>query len=143
VALCCAGAYDAQTLLDLSYERAAAIVSAVGGDPGTMAAVSGTPGEISAVLARCHLADDVVLANHNAPRQVTISGPTPAVSGAVSALRQAGLSCTELPVACAFHSPVVAAATTRFAEALASRPLTAPLLPVWSNRTAARYQPDA
>ncbi len=143
VALCCAGAYDAATLLGLSRERAAAILSAAGAEPGTMAAVRGTADEISAVLSRSGLARDVVLANHNAPSQVTISGLSPAIADAVAALREAGLSCSELPVACAFHSPVVAGASARFADALASRPVTAPRVPVWSNRTAAPYPHDA
>jgi acyl transferase domain-containing protein/NAD(P)H-dependent flavin oxidoreductase YrpB (nitropropane dioxygenase family)/NAD(P)-dependent dehydrogenase (short-subunit alcohol dehydrogenase family)/acyl carrier protein len=141
VALCCAGAYDVPTLLGLSHERAAAILSAAGADPGTMAAVRATADEASAVLSAAGLADDVVIANHNAPRQVTISGPSPAVADAVAALRAAGLSCSGLPVACAFHSPVLAGAGDRFADALASRPVVAPQIPVWSNRTAAPY-PD-
>jgi acyl transferase domain-containing protein/NAD(P)H-dependent flavin oxidoreductase YrpB (nitropropane dioxygenase family) len=143
VALCCAGAYDTVTLLDLSRERAMAILSAVSAEPGTMAAVRATADEISAVLLRTGLAGDVVIANHNAPRQAAISGLTPAITDAVAALRGAGLSCSELPVACAFHSPVVAGAGARFADALASRPVTAPRVPVWSNRTAAPYPRDA
>ena len=46
-----AGAFDPATLLGLSEERAAAIVSAAGDDPGTMAAVSGTADEVAAALA--------------------------------------------------------------------------------------------
>ena len=84
-----------------------------------------------------------MLANHNAPRQVTISGPSPAVSTALAALREAGLSCSDLPVACAFHSPVLAGAGDRFAAALAAARVTAPRVPVWSNRTAAPYPHDA
>ena len=45
-------------------------------------------------------------------------------------------------MACAFHSPVVAAASERFAAVLAGRPMAAPQLPVWSNRTAAPYPAD-
>jgi acyl transferase domain-containing protein/NAD(P)H-dependent flavin oxidoreductase YrpB (nitropropane dioxygenase family)/NAD(P)-dependent dehydrogenase (short-subunit alcohol dehydrogenase family)/acyl carrier protein len=139
VALCCAGAYDAPALLELSHQRSAAMLSVLGADPGTMAAVRGTADEISAVLSSAGLAGDVVLANHNAPRQVTISGPTPAVADAVAALREARLATTDLPVACAFHSPVLAGAGDRFADALASRPVRVPRVQVWSNRTAAPY----
>jgi acyl transferase domain-containing protein/NAD(P)H-dependent flavin oxidoreductase YrpB (nitropropane dioxygenase family)/NAD(P)-dependent dehydrogenase (short-subunit alcohol dehydrogenase family) len=139
VALCCAGAYDASALLELSHQRAAAIVSVLGAAPGTMAAVRGTAEEISAVLSGAGLAGEVVLANYNAPRQVAISGPAPAIASAVAVLREARLSCTELPVACAFHSPVLAGAGDRFADALAAQPVRGPRVPVWSNRTAAPY----
>lgn len=68
-----------------------------------------------------------------------ISGPTEAVATAVRLLRDAGLGAKRIPVACAFHSPLVAAAGARFAEALAQRPVLTPEFPVWSNRTAAPY----
>jgi acyl transferase domain-containing protein/NAD(P)H-dependent flavin oxidoreductase YrpB (nitropropane dioxygenase family)/NADP-dependent 3-hydroxy acid dehydrogenase YdfG/acyl carrier protein len=142
VALSTAGAFDPATLLDLSDARAAAMLSAAGEDPGTMAAVTGTAEQAAAVLDSHGLAADVTLANLNAPSQVVISGPTPAVTSALMALREAGLAVRRLPVACAFHSPVVAAASARFAEALHAREMSAPRLPVWSNRTAEPYPRD-
>ncbi len=142
VALATAGALDPMTLLDLSDARASAILSAAGTDPGTMAAVAATAGEVTAALAAHGLSGEVTLANLNAPAQVVISGPTPAVDRAVAALREAGLKPRPLPVACAFHSPVVAGASDHFAGALAARPVAAPRLPVWSNRTAAPYPAD-
>jgi acyl transferase domain-containing protein/NAD(P)H-dependent flavin oxidoreductase YrpB (nitropropane dioxygenase family) len=143
VALCTAGAFDPGTLLELSSRRAAAILGAVGEDPGTMAAVSGTAGQVSAVLAAAGLAGQVVLANHNAPTQVVVSGPTAAVGRATAALKEAGLRARGIPVACAFHSPVVAAGAEEFASVLADRPVAAPAIPVWSNRSAEPYPADA
>ncbi|MDM4721112.1 SDR family NAD(P)-dependent oxidoreductase [Micromonospora sp. WMMA1363] len=142
VALCVAGAYGAETLLELSRERAAAILAAAGDDPGTMAAVHATAEQTATVLATAGLADHVVLANHNAPAQVVISGATPAVEAAVTALRSAGLSGRVLPVACAFHSPVVAGGVERFARALAEHPVVPPRIPVWSNQDATPYPDD-
>ncbi|MFG1918866.1 SDR family NAD(P)-dependent oxidoreductase [Micromonospora sp. NPDC048898] len=143
VALCVADAFDPETLLALSRQRAEAILAATGDDPGTMAAVTASAEQVDRVLTEAGLAGEVVLANRNAPTQVVISGPTPAVGSAVSALREAGLSARGLSVACAFHSPVVAAGTTRFAEALAARTVREPAIPVWSNQTAAPYDGDA
>ncbi|WP_239153282.1 type I polyketide synthase [Virgisporangium aliadipatigenens] len=143
VALCVAGALDPATLLALSRERAASILAATGDDPGTMAAVSATPDQVSEVLAGSGLDDEVVLANHNGPTQVVISGPTRPVRAAIAALKAAGLSARLLPVACAFHSPVVAGGGGRFAAVLAAQPVSAPRIPVWANRTAAPYEPDA
>ena len=71
VALAAAGAFGPAELLDLSAARAEAMIEAVGDDPGTMAAVSAPLAEVEALLPA-----DVVVANHNAPEQVVISGPT-------------------------------------------------------------------
>jgi acyl transferase domain-containing protein/NAD(P)H-dependent flavin oxidoreductase YrpB (nitropropane dioxygenase family) len=139
VALCTAGAFDPATLLELSRERAQAIVAAAGDDPGTMAAVSGTPERITEVLTAAGLSDEVTLANHNAPTQVVISGPTEVIGRAVTALSEGGLQARQIPVACAFHSPVVAGATESFAATLAGREVSRPAMQAWSNQTAQPY----
>jgi acyl transferase domain-containing protein/NAD(P)H-dependent flavin oxidoreductase YrpB (nitropropane dioxygenase family)/NAD(P)-dependent dehydrogenase (short-subunit alcohol dehydrogenase family) len=143
VALCAAGALDSTTLLDLSAERAEAILAAAGDDPGAMAAVAATVDEVDEVLTAESL-DQVVVANHNAPRQTVIAGPTTRTTTAVERLRAAGHHVTRIPVACAFHSPVVSGAGARFAKVLAKRRVEAPEVPVWSNRTACAYptKPD-
>ncbi|WBC00005.1 SDR family NAD(P)-dependent oxidoreductase [Solwaraspora sp. WMMA2080] len=139
VALCVAGAFEDRTLLELSRERADAILAAAGADPGTMAAVAATAEQIGEVLSGAGLAGEVVLANHNGPQQVVISGPTPAVRRAVSVLKEKGLSARPIAVACAFHSPVVADGVTAFRSTLDGHPVAAPTVPVWSNRTAQPY----
>ncbi|MFJ9249754.1 SDR family NAD(P)-dependent oxidoreductase [Streptomyces sp. NPDC101776] len=140
VALCAAGAIAPEALLELSAERAAAILEATGADdPGTMAAVAAGAEDVEQALKAADAPGSVVVANHNSPRQTVISGPTEAVGTAVRLLREAGLGAKRIPVACAFHSPLVAAAGERFARALAQRPVLTPEFPVWSNRTAAPY----
>ncbi|MCW2875113.1 type I polyketide synthase [Actinacidiphila oryziradicis] len=142
VALCAAGAITPETLLELSAERAAAILAAAGEDPGTMAAVAAGAEDVERALRDADPSGAVVIANRNSPRQTVISGPTEAVGTAVRLLREAGYGAKRIPVACAFHSPLVAGAGDRFAEALAGRPVRAPEFPVWSNRTAAPYHDD-
>lgn len=142
VALCCAGAFDAPTLLRLSEARAGAILDAAGDDPGTMAAVSATAAQVQRALRGTGLGEHVVIANHNTPQQVVISGPTAAVERAIVRLRAAGHTSTHISVACAFHSPLVAGACSRFARALTGEPIWDLERPVWSNRTAGRY-PEA
>ncbi|MCK6504074.1 acyltransferase domain-containing protein, partial [Myxococcota bacterium] len=144
VALAVAGAMDAPTLLSLSRDRARRILEAAGEDPGAMAAVA-APAEQVAV----HLADlpEVVVANHNAPDQLVLAGPSAAIQAAVARLSAAGLRARPLPVACAFHSPVVADAARTFGQDLAQAPLRAPALrapspQVWSNTTATPHDPD-
>lgn len=144
VALCAAGAITPEALLELSTERAAAILEATGtDDPGTMAAVAAGAEDVEQALKAADAPDSVVIANHNSPRQTVISGPTEAVTTAIRLLREAGLGAKRIPVACAFHSPLVAGAGERFAQSLAQRPVLTPEFPVWSNRTAAPYGDDA
>ena len=140
VALTAAGALDPPVLLELSAARAEAILTAAGDDPGAMAAVAASPADIEK-----HLADGVVIANQNAPGQTVLSGPSAALDATVTALRDARIATTPLPVACAFHSPIVAAAGEKFGTVLAKVPVSAPDRPVWTNRTATPYafEPDA
>ncbi|HEX4101470.1 MAG TPA: SDR family NAD(P)-dependent oxidoreductase [Pseudonocardiaceae bacterium] len=135
VALAAAGAVEPADLLALSQARGQAILAAAGPDPGTMAAISATVEQVHAVLGN----GPVVVANHNAPGQVVISGPTPAVQAALNRLAEVGVTGTRIPVACAFHSPVVAGASPIFAAELDRRTVESPRLPVWSNTTAAPY----
>src|SRR5699024_4671454 len=58
---------------------------------------------------------------------------------AVAELGRRGLTAKRVPVACAFHSPLVAPAADALATELACRDITAAALPVWSNSTAAPY----
>ncbi|MFE9794068.1 SDR family NAD(P)-dependent oxidoreductase [Streptomyces goshikiensis] len=138
-ALWAAGVYGTPDLLRLSARRAEAIVAAAGADPGSMAAVSAAPEEVREIAGRA----GCVVANHNAPRQCVISGPTEAVAAAVAGLRAAGISAEPLPVACAFHSPVVAGATAALAEELAATAVAGATVPVWSNTTAEPYPAGA
>jgi acyl transferase domain-containing protein/NAD(P)-dependent dehydrogenase (short-subunit alcohol dehydrogenase family) len=142
VALSTAGSFDEATLLELSAARGDAILEAVersGGDPGTMAAVELTSREVIERLAEW---PDVVLANHNGPTQAVISGPTASVEAAAAALEASGTRVKLLPVACAFHSPVIDVASDLLAERLASIDIAPPSFPVWSNAIATPYPTD-
>ncbi|MFJ1704978.1 SDR family oxidoreductase [Kitasatospora sp. NPDC088346] len=147
VALCAAGALAAEDLPEISARRALAILDAVGAgaDPGSMAAVTAGADQVEQVLSALGPAARVVAANHNAPRQTVISGGTPEVAAAAERLREAGYAVKQLRVACAFHSPLVAGAGERFADALADRAVRGPEFPVYANRTATVYptEPDA
>ncbi|WP_324617093.1 SDR family NAD(P)-dependent oxidoreductase [Streptomyces sp. NRRL F-2747] len=138
-ALWAAGVYDTPSLLRLSTRRAGAILAAAGEDPGSMAAVSAAPEEVRELAERA----GCVVANHNAPRQCAVSGPTAAVAEAVESLRAAGIAAQPLAVACAFHSPVVAQAAAGLAAELSGTAVADAAVPVWSNTTAAPYPQDA
>ncbi|WP_284745795.1 type I polyketide synthase [Amycolatopsis sp. RTGN1] len=136
VALSVAGAFDTETLLRLSRARAEAIADTA--RPGTMAAVRAQRDHLTPTL----IGPDVVIANHNAPEQVVLSGPTAAIERAIRRLRETGVAARRIPVACAFHSPLVAEAGDVFARELAQESIGAPQRTVWSNRTAKPYEGD-
>lgn len=143
VALRAARVLDDATLLALSEARALAILAATDGTDGAMAAVKGRASSVRAALSTADALIDVVIANHNAPDQVVLSGAATAVDEAVRHLTSVGLAAKRISVACAFHSPLVAGAEAALASYLKDVELGAPTIQVWSNTTAAPYPTGA
>jgi acyl transferase domain-containing protein len=138
-ALAAAGVVDEAHLLRISEARGR-FIEMCGDDAGTMAAVHAERTVIDELLD----ANDVVLANSNAPSQFVVSGSRDSIARAIAWCAERRIGAKELKVACAFHSPLVAPAKERLAEVLAETTLAAPRLPVFSNTTAERYpdEPD-
>jgi acyl transferase domain-containing protein/NAD(P)H-dependent flavin oxidoreductase YrpB (nitropropane dioxygenase family) len=136
VALAAAGVFTEEALVQVSEARGRFIVEAARPEPGVMAAVEADQQTVTEVVSQI---DGVNLANLNGPTQTVISGTRPAVSSAVERLAARGLRAQMLPVACAFHSPIVAPAQKALAEFLAGIELAEPRLTVFSNATAAPY----
>ncbi|MCE0446908.1 acyltransferase domain-containing protein [Streptomyces tricolor] len=114
-----------------------------------MAAVGASADTVGHALRTAGAPGSVVVANLNSPEQTVISGPTADVDTAVRALRAAGLGARRIPVACAFHSPLVAAAgsgsprcsrTSRSGHRSSPSGPTAP--PPRTRRTPTPYAPD-
>ena len=140
VALHAAGRYDEKTLHELSGLRGR-LMAAGGGDLGSMLAVQCSLAELERAVAEEKL--DLVVANRNAPAQNVLSGATPEIERAAKALAARGLKCVRLPVAAAFHSPLVAPALEAFAKALESISFPASAAPVYANSTGEPYPADA
>ena len=138
VALHAAGSFDERTLLQLSEARGRFMREGAGNDAGTMAAVEAGADELSSLV------DDfgVTLANLNTQRQTVISGSQNAVDRAATWCTEHKFNVRRLPVACAFHSPLVAAAQQRFGELLAETAISAPEFPVFSNTTGQAHPDD-
>ncbi len=141
VALHWAGAFDEDTLLTLASARGAAMGRAASTTPGAMTAVRGTIDDVAAVLEAAGGA--LVLANHNAPKQVVLAGSVAAVARAEAALAERQIGFKRLAVPTAFHSQLMQPAVAAFREALGRAPITAPVRPVIANVTAAAYAGDA
>jgi acyl transferase domain-containing protein/NAD(P)H-dependent flavin oxidoreductase YrpB (nitropropane dioxygenase family)/NAD(P)-dependent dehydrogenase (short-subunit alcohol dehydrogenase family) len=139
VALRSAGVFDDECLLRLSESRGRFIREEAGPALGTMAAVEAGRDAIGRVLEGI---DSVWIANVNSPKQTVISGDSNGVDQALRILAARGISARRLPVGCAFHSPIVAAASDRLADLLRSVEFHKPQLEVFSNTSAAPYPHD-
>jgi len=138
VALCAAGCFEPETLFLLSEARGRFMKEGAGADSGVMAAVDAAAEPLQELADAC----GVTLANFNAPRQTVISGSRSAVDQAMAWCHERGIRAQLLPVACAFHSPLVAPAQKRLAELLRQSPIRVPRIPVFSNATATAYPGD-
>jgi acyl transferase domain-containing protein/NAD(P)H-dependent flavin oxidoreductase YrpB (nitropropane dioxygenase family)/NAD(P)-dependent dehydrogenase (short-subunit alcohol dehydrogenase family) len=164
VALCAAGVFSEDVLIALSEARGRFIVESASPEPGTMAAVEADAQIVAEVIGEIdnpnfsfekkssiirNTKEDknfqLGIANLNAPKQTVISGYQAAVEQAVERFNARGIRARLIPVACAFHSPVVAAAKKRLAEFLSNVELSEPKIEVFSNTTAESYplQPKA
>ncbi len=108
---------------------------------GSMTAVGCSIDEVQALVDQSSI--DVVVANHNHPSQVVLSGTTEAIGEIESLLADAGMTAKRLPVATAFHSPVVSGASGAFTEFLDTIPFAESTIPVHANETASPYPSDA
>jgi [acyl-carrier-protein] S-malonyltransferase len=82
-------------------------------------------------------ATGVTLANLNCPGQIVISGPADKIPAALEAAKAKGAKrAIPLPVAGAYHSPLMAGAQPKLAAELAKTAIHAPAVPVIANVTA-------
>ena len=144
-ALHLAGAFGFEDGLRLVMRRGQLMQQAAEASKGGMVALIGAD-EAQATevctrtLANGPAGDCLVPANFNAPGQIVISGSIEACDRAVAVAGEVGVRATKLQVAGAFHSPLMAPAAEKLAEALAKvdlRPLQAE---VWSNVTARPHE---
>lgn len=142
-ALCIAGAIGFEDALNLVALRGRAMQEAAQATPSGMVALIGADeAQAQDVCDRARGGEVLVCANFNAPGQVVLSGSTGACARAADAASAMGLRATALPVAGAFHSPIMAPAADRLAAALAGTPVKAPRCPVLSNVSARPHEAD-
>jgi [acyl-carrier-protein] S-malonyltransferase len=133
-ALAAAQAISFEEGLTLVRQRGLAMQEACEQTRGAMAAIVGL--EETPTREVCAEAG-VALANLNCPGQIVISGPAELIQRACDlALSRGARKALPLPVAGAYHSPLMAGAEARLADALAGLTLKAAVVPVISNVTA-------
>ncbi|HTN44671.1 MAG TPA: beta-ketoacyl synthase N-terminal-like domain-containing protein, partial [Nitrospiria bacterium] len=139
-ALCAAGAFDEETLYRISEARGRIILEAAAGrDLGTMAAVEADREAVSEALKTM---EGIFMANLNSPKQTIVSGTRPAVERAIEDFKAKGVGARPIPVACAFHSPLVAPAKEPFRAFLETLDFKPPRIEVFSNSLAAPHTKD-
>ncbi len=145
-ALAAAGSLQLAETARLLRLRGTAMQRAVPAGEGAMAALLGTEPEQAAEICREAATDPetgahqvVQPANDNGGGQVVISGHKAAVERAIEISRARGIKrAMLLPVSAPFHCALMAPAADAMAEALATAAITAPLVPVVANVSAAK-----
>jgi [acyl-carrier-protein] S-malonyltransferase len=133
-ALCAAGVVSYAEALRVLEARGRLMQRCCEEHPGAMLAVLG--GVEVPVIEQVAAASGVTVANFNSPLQIILSGTVEAIGRAEEACRAAGAGkLMRLPVAGAFHSPLMAPAAAAFAEVLAGVSLAEPSAPVACNVT--------
>jgi malonyl CoA-acyl carrier protein transacylase len=134
-ALVAAGALEAGAGLRLAVVRGRLMEEASAVRPGGMVAALGGSDE---VVRKVAAEFDLTLANDNAPGQMVLSGDSEKVGEARKALRAEGAKAIRLPVAGAFHSPLMEPAVPGYEEILAATEF-APVDGAYSCITAAPF----
>ena len=140
-ALHIAGAMTFEDGLELVTLRGRAMQDAAEASAGGMVALIGaTDAQAEEVCEKAKGSEILVCANFNAPGQVVLSGHKTACERAEKTAEGMGLKSAMLPVAGAFHSPLMAPAATRLERALAQAKIQAPRCTVVSNVTALPHE---
>ncbi|MEU9193112.1 SDR family NAD(P)-dependent oxidoreductase [Streptomyces hundungensis] len=143
IALWAAGSLSDDDCLALTRKRGQAMEPASLADDydnGAMLAIRASR-ELWDELAVAH--PGLTLCNLNAPDELVVGGPTEAVEELAEDCRGRRLLTHRLPVAGAFHTPLVKHAADAFAEAVASVGVLPPATPVLAGSPNARYGDDA
>ncbi|MGE5407145.1 MAG: ACP S-malonyltransferase [Syntrophothermus sp.] len=135
-ALVAGGALEPGEGLRLAVVRGELMDEAAARTPGGMMAVLG--GEDSRVH-ELAAGFGLTVANDNAPGQMVLSGAAEALGEARRQARADGLKAIRLPVAGAFHSPLMAPAAEGFRAALDEVEFRRPRVPVLSSTAAAPF----
>jgi [acyl-carrier-protein] S-malonyltransferase len=132
-ALYAAGVVSFEDTLRVLKARGEFIQAACIANPGAMLAVINLD---RAVLETIAAEAGVTLANINSPDQIVLSGTADGIAKAEVLCKAAGAKrALPLPVAGAFHSPLMAPAAAKMAAFLETISLKAPTMPVLSNVT--------
>ncbi len=135
-ALCFAGVFAPENLVPLSRDRALSILNAIEKDKGKMIAVSLPEEKLNNLLQG---ESEVWAVNLNSHTQTVLAGSSAGITAFIQKLKQENIAAKELPVACAFHSPLLNKSKKLYTDVLKNVKFGKPSISVWSNTTAELY----
>lgn len=133
------------TLRGRAMQDAADAIKAADGSPGSgmVALIGATEAQANEVCDKARGGEVLVAANFNAPGQVVVSGSIAACGRAATVAAEVGLRAAPLPVAGAFHSPLMQPAADRLAKGLKATAMRPPRCTVASNVTGSAHETAA
>jgi [acyl-carrier-protein] S-malonyltransferase len=136
-ALCAAGITSPQATIRLVHRRGELMHREAVRNGGAMAAIIGLPiEEVQALVDEVKPGGIVAVANHNAEKQIVITGSPEPVTRVSSLAAGKKAKAVPLKVSGAWHSPLIAGAETEFRDFLGEFEFNAPDIPVLHNVTA-------
>jgi [acyl-carrier-protein] S-malonyltransferase len=133
-ALHLAGAIEFEDALRLVHRRGELMQAAAEAAPSGMVSLVGADEAVANELCSAVREQDVLVpANFNCPGQIVIAGNQAACDRAVAAVETFGCRAVALPVAGAFHTPLMMSAADGLASVLAEVEIVPPVVPVVSN----------
>jgi enediyne polyketide synthase len=105
-----AGAFDERTLVTLATLRGQLMAEKSQGSAGAMAGLGCNEARAKHLMLQVRGQGVLVIANLNSAAQTVVSGEAPAIEAVCAAAEREGIVAHRLPVANAFHSPLVAQA---------------------------------
>ena len=136
-ALWAAGVISLEDTFKLVHARGRLMKEVGDKNPGAMAAVIGlSRKELEELIAALAKKGILVLANHNSPEQIVVTGETDLVSNLCKEAKAGGARAIPLKVSGAYHSPLMEEASRRFSEILGEVSFCKPKIPIYSNVTA-------
>lgn len=136
-ALWAAGVVSLEDTFKLVHARGGLMKEVGDKNPGAMAAVIGlTKKVLEELIAPLAEKGILVLANHNSPEQIVVTGEKDLVGDLCKKAKAEGARAIPLKVSGAYHSPLMEEASRRFAEIVDKVPFYEPEIPIYSNVTA-------
>lgn len=138
-ALYAAGVFDLETVIDVTTIRGQGIANRCFQD-GAMASIGLPSEELLDILK--NTPGFVSIANKNCPAQTVISGDLKVLKKIILNLGKKGVLCKLLPIACAYHTSLLAPCTKPFRKFLKTLKINQPLIPIQSNLSGKFYRMD-
>ena len=136
-ALWAAGVISLEDTFKLVHARGRLMKEVGDKNPGAMAAVIGlSRKDLEELIAPLAKRGILVLANHNSPEQIVVTGETDLVGDLCKGAKARGAKAIPLKVSGAYHSPFMEEASRRFSEILDKVSFCKPEIPIYSNVTA-------